>query len=194
MLIYDCEIVHGIIGKNEKQLPMIKYAKGWTDYKGMGISTIGAYDYITDRYRVFCNDNLFEFQKLIDTRDLIIGFNSLSFDNPLCNEHGIKISEAKSYDILVEIWKGLGLSPKFSYPTHAGYGLDACVKANNPKLGKFGDGAMAPVDWQRGRYGSVIDYCLGDVYLTRELLELIIHNGGIKCPKTGKFINVASPI
>ena len=194
MIIYDCEIVCGILGKKDKQLPMIKYAKGWDDYKGMGISVIGCFDYREDRYRVFCRDNFGDFQRLIDTRDIVVGFNNWSFDDPLCKAHGIEIAESKSYDILVEVWKGAGFGPKFVYPTHAGYSLGACIGTNRPGLGKFGDGAMAPVDWQRGNIGKVIDYCLGDVYLTRELLEMIINNGSIKDPKTGKMIKVRSPL
>jgi hypothetical protein len=106
----------------------------------------------------------------------------------------VKIDDNKSYDILVEIWKGLGLGPKFKYPSHAGYGLGAVIKTNMPgNSGKMMGGWMAPVEWQRGNIGRVIDYCLSDVALTRELLELIISNGGVKSPVNGKFIPVAPP-
>lgn len=57
MLVYDCEIEKAILGKRESRIDGIEYYAGWDDFKHMGISVIGAYDYKTDRYRVFCKDN-----------------------------------------------------------------------------------------------------------------------------------------
>lgn len=136
----------------------------------MGISVIGVYDYIEDRFRVFCKDNFAEFQRLVDARDLVAGFNSIAFDNAVCRANGILVPEEKSYDLLVQLWTAAGLGPKFIYPTHLGFGLDATASVN---LGmqKSGHGALAPVQWQRGEVGAVIDYCLQDVNITRRLID-----------------------
>ena len=170
MIVYDCEIIKGIANKEEERLPDIEYCEGWRDFENMGISTIGAYDYETDRYRVFMQDNFGEFQKLVENTDLVIGFNSLAFDNPLCRAHGIDIPDEKSWDLLVAIWVAAGLSPHFQYPTHIGFSLDACSEANFGTK-KTGHGAQAPIDWQRGNYGKVIDYCINDVKLTVDLVS-----------------------
>ena len=69
-------------------------------------------------------------------------------------------------------------------PTHAGYGLDALAIANG-LTGKTGHGADAPVDWQLGRYGSVIDYCLEDVRITAKLIHKVIMGDPLTSPKTG---------
>lgn len=52
-LIYDIEIAKAILGPKEKPMPGVEYCQGWTDYVGMGISVICAYDCAEDRYRVF---------------------------------------------------------------------------------------------------------------------------------------------
>jgi len=183
MLIYDCEIEKAILGKNERPIEGIEYCEGWRDFSGMGISCIGAYDYREDRYRVFCRDNFDEFQALVDSRAVIVGFNSIGFDNPLCAAHQITVPDEKSYDILVEVWVAAGLSSKFKYPSHIGYGLGDICEVNFG-LQKTGHGAVAPVQWQRGEIGAVIDYCLNDVRITKRVLDHIIERGYLMNPTT----------
>lgn len=194
MLIYDCEIERAILGKNETPIPGIEYCEGWHAFKEMGLSCIGAYDYSEDRYRVFCRDNFEELQALIDRHDIIVGFNSRAFDNLLCAAHGIIVPEEKSYDLLVEIWRAAGLGPQFEYPSHAGFGLDAICSANFG-LNKTGHGAKAPVLWQQGKIGQVIDYCLQDCRLSRKLLDFINLGCPIRDPRDPeKVLRVRSTI
>jgi len=182
MIVFDCEIENAILMRGEIEIEGIKYCGGWRDFKGMGLSVIGVYDYKRDQSRVFCRDNFAEFQDLVCETDAVVGFNNIAFDNQLCAAHGIKVPDEKSYDVLVEIWKAAGLGPKFAPKTHGGYGLDAVCKANF-NINKTGHGAMAPVDWQRGRIGKVIDYCLMDTMLCRMLYDFIKNNGEIINPK-----------
>lgn len=175
VIVYDCEIKKAIPPMLESErLEGIEYASGWQDFTNMGISVIGVYDYQKDRYRVFCNDNFQEFQKLVDSADAIVSFNGLAFDNRLCEANGLRVPDEKSYDLLVKLWAAAGLGPNYEYPSHAGFGLDACVKANFPNEAKSGHGAAAPVQWQRGEIGAVIDYCLQDVRLTKLLMDKIL--------------------
>ena len=193
MLIYDVEIENAVLSHGEEYIPGVKYCAGWHDFSGMGISCICAYDYKTMQYRVFCQDNINIFQKLIDGHDIIAGFNNHNFDDKLCLANGIIIPEIKSYDILKQIWVGAGLSTEYEYTKHKGYGLDAVLKANIPGAGKSGIGANAPIDWQTGKIGTVIDYCMIDVWNTKLLLDLIISTGELKDPKTLKTIKICSP-
>ncbi len=197
MLIYDIEIVKAVPSPQSKPngegIPGIEYCGGWGDKQNMGVSCIGAYDYTDDRYRVFMRDNFAEFQKLVDSHDLIVGFNSLAFDNVVCAAAGIKVPDEKSYDLLVEIWDGAGVGRVFAGKKTGGFGLDACCKANFGTE-KSGNGAFAPVDFQRGNFGALIDYCLNDVTLTKQLLDRIQTQGHIIDPRnTSASINVRSP-
>lgn len=193
MIIYDCEIVKAILGKSEFPQDGIEYCNGWRDFAGMGVSVIGVYDYATGRYRVFCADNFSEFQALVDSTDIIIGFNSLGFDNPLCRANGLSIPDAKSYDLLAEIWHGAGLSRTFNFKTHGGFGLDACAQINLG-LSKTGNGASAPTDWQRGNIGKVVDYCLNDIFITKSLVDLVINDGSLNSPKDiGQTLKIYRP-
>lgn len=192
-LIYDIEIKKAILGRREEPIEGISYCDGWHDHASMGISCIGAYDYATGRTRVFMDDNIGEFADLVKQRDLIVSFNGLSFDNRVCAANGIEVPDAKSYDILVELWAAAGLGPRFVYPSHMGFGLEATC-AVNFGAHKSGNGALAPVDYQRRRFGSLVDYCLNDIALTKRLFDEIVGAGKVLDPRgTGEALQLRAP-
>jgi len=192
MIVYDIEIIKGILGKNSEPHEDIEYCAGWHDHENMGISVIGAYDYAMSRYRVFCEDNFDQFQELVDQTDCVAGFNNIAFDNAVCRAHNINVPDDKSYDLLVEVWKGHGLADKFKYPSHIGFSLDAIASCNIDHQ-KTGHGELAPVQWQRGKIGSVIDYCLADVWLTKQLIDCVMSTGSLLSPRNGKPVKIMKP-
>jgi hypothetical protein len=188
-LIYDIEIINAIPERNPDDTEIgITYCGGWHDHANMGISVIGGYEYDSGRYRVFCTDNMHEFADAIERADVIVGFNNIAFDNAViraCWGPLVKLPEgweAKSYDLLVETWRAVGLGPAFNFKTHGGYGLDAMCEANFGTK-KSGNGALAPKWWQRGMTGNVIDYCLNDIALTKQLFDAVLNGDEIMNPK-----------
>ena len=195
-LIYDLEIKNAIQGRNETRIEGIDYCGGWGDHAGMGISVMGAYDVEKNRARVFCDDNKDEFFETVADADVIVGFNNIPFDNKvttLCWDGNKEMLDTKSYDILREIWIAAGLPPAFNPRTHGGYGLDATCKANFGTE-KSGNGALAPVLWQQGKIGAVIDYCMNDIALTLQLWRKIVAGEPLICPKTGSELRLRSPV
>jgi len=191
MLVYDCEIVKMIPNKKETPVPDIEYCKGWGDFGGMGISVIGVYDFKEDKYRVFMRDNLDEFQKLINERKIMVGFNSIGFDNKLCAAHGLNLSNIQHYDLMLaiaELANPTGDPEKINF---RGCGLEACCKANFEDISKNGDGALAPLLWQKGEIGKVVDYCLNDVKMTLAICEKIIYEGFVYSPIDGTKLEIS---
>lgn len=186
-LVYDLEIVNGIPPRDGKCEADITYCAGWDDHANMGISVICAYDSESDRYRVFCEDNFTAFLDLCGDvagdEGRLVSFNGIRFDNQVI-WHALKmhIEEDLCYDLLREVWAAAGFGSEFNWKTHAGFGLDACAKANFD-LGKTGYGGDAPVWWQRGEIGKVIDYCLEDVRLTTKLFQRVLLQGQIADPR-----------
>lgn len=169
ILIYDVEIKRPPPDKKLEPEPDIEYAEGWKDYQGMDITVVTAYSYRDGFPRIFLKDNLDEFMKLVSDHEILAGFNNIGFDNPLLLAAlGLVILEAESYDLLLEIREAAGVN-QFA----KGYNLDNCARTNLG-VGKSGEGAQAPVLWQRGRHGSVIDYGLRDSWITKGLLDLVI--------------------
>lgn len=198
-LIYDCEIIRAIPDRNEPPIPDIQYCKGWGDHANMGVSVIGAYSYQQDRYRVFCKDNFEEFGELFRASDLAVGFNNIGFDDKLIaasniffDENLMRFGAVPRYDILSEVWVAAGLKPTWSGPASAGFSLDAICRCTLGET-KTGNGALAPIHWQRGKIGSVIDYCLQDIKLTKRLFDLVLAGEVIENPKNGYALTLMKP-
>ncbi|MBD2771395.1 hypothetical protein [Iningainema tapete] len=166
-IIYDCETAKCI--PNGDRSPNLQYCKGWDDFEGMGIAVICAYSSWDDCNHVYLQDNLVNFQALVDQAQEIVGFNSLSFDDKLCAAKGLQVKT--TYDLLCHIRVAAGMPPHYvKGVTRSGYSLEQLAKVNLD-YSKSQTGAIAPELWQKGNYGAVIDYCLTDVNLTRKLYE-----------------------
>jgi hypothetical protein len=170
MKIIDVEIKKGILGRNDAPMEGIEYCGGWRDFQNMGISVVCVYDLATRLTRVFLEEDFEDLKDYVATGPTG-GFNTRGFDIPLLNHHGIYLDEAAHYDALWRIWQACGLDPtRFSPRTHGGWSLDNIMQSTFG-LSKSGNGAMAPVWWQLGKRGKVIDYCCRDVWLEAQLIE-----------------------
>jgi len=188
ILVYDTEIKHAIPGDGPRD-PELTYCQGWTDFLGMGISVVTAYDGTAARPHVYMEDNLDSLVGLIESRDLIIGWNNWKFDDPLLAANGIHIPRDKSLDLQYHIARAAGI-PQGERPR--GLNLDACCIAN--KLpGKDGVGAMAPWLYQHNKLGVLIDYCLGDTLALLRLYRYIKQTGGLIDPRNGEWLTVVLP-
>lgn len=193
MLIIDVEIKKAILGRGEEPIPDIEYCQGWRDFAGMGISCVCTYDTATHLSRCFLEEDLQAFTTYVHGQPTA-GFNTRRFDLPLLAANGgwPQPDGVPHYDMLEQIWIALGLNPdKFYYKTHGGWSLDAICQATLG-IAKTGHGALAPVWWQQGRRGKVIDYCLNDVHMEGQLLLHIIY-GGLVRNAAGHAVHVPPP-
>jgi hypothetical protein len=189
-LVYDLEIEKAIQGKNEERQEGVIYCDGWDDKANMGISICGVYDYLEDRYRVFCEDNKDEFIELARRRKMLVSWNGIGFDNPVIKAvWGVGFPEKMCYDLMREAKHACGV-PQDAH--RKGFRLNEWVGANFG-AGKTGDGAMAPVDWQHGKVGSVIDYCLADVWLTKRLMDRVLACGILARPDSKPAVAFRPP-
>ena len=143
ILVFDAEIKRMIQSNGAKRIKGLKYCKGWGDFKGMGISVVGAYSYTIGRNHVFMDDNFNALQDAIDHANIVVGYNNKVFDDPLLKANNIHIPNEKSFDILCAMWGAAGLDPVFSRENHRGFSLNETAKANIDGLEKTGDGALA---------------------------------------------------
>lgn len=196
VLIYDIETLCPVLTKDTTPLPGIEYATSFQDWAGLGIACLCCYLMDKDKYRVFDSYNMGEFAALLQEHDVIVGFNNYKFDDNLLLHFDIAdVSKLRSasYDILRQVYVGLGLNPDgpFYDKKYKGNNLNKIAEINLNE-GKVLDGHLAPVLWQQGQRAKVIDYCLDDVRLTRKLYELIVKTG--KMQTVHEEIKVAPPI
>lgn len=186
-IVYDCEIIRCIPHRHEFNEDY-EYCKGWDDFDGMGISVICAIELESDRSYTFVHPNITNFQQLINSTKLnhgsIAGFNSMSFDDNLCVTNGIIVKT--DFDLLREVrFAGYGSVNWEDCPKGYTYKLDAIARANG--FAKTGSDSLAPQLWQQGKHQEVIDYCMNDVKITKELITLFLDNK-LKDPNTGKIL------
>ena len=199
LLIYDTEIKHMILGRNEQLQPGIRYCNGWTDYTGMGISVLCAYEFDTANQNEGTMHTLQpeddkahadHLQGLISRAEYIVGFNNHSFDDKLLAANGVKIPESKSYDIYMQVLYATGWQQGSYRP--GGYKLDLIARANGiPGKGEV-SGALAPIMWQQGKIQEVYDYCAADVLMTLGVLRTILAKNLI-CPNRQVVLPVKTP-
>ena len=59
---------------------------------------------------------------------------------------------------------------------------------------KTGESAMAPVLWQDGKIGELINYCLDDVFATKKLVDSVLFQAGLWSPEDdGQWLTILPP-
>lgn len=171
------DIMHLIVFDHEIAVPVEEVEGKWkAARKGeCGVGCLVLYDSLTDRFHVYDASTIEQGIQHLNLADVLVGFNSLDFDTPaLEGFSGIAITPTQ-YDILIEIKAALGTD--FA----KGYKLNEVAKRTIER-GKSGHGASAPILFKEGRHAELIDYCIADVALTRDLYRFIEENGYVITP------------
>lgn len=140
------------------------------DPAALDMSVCCIYDYETDKYSSFTKETLNDLWPIFEKADMIIGFNSDHFDIPILNKYySGDLSKIKSLDLLKEVRNSLGRRIK----------LDTIAEATLGK-NKSGHGLEAVAWWRNGEKQKVIDYCIDDVKITKDIYEYAIKNKLLK--------------
>lgn len=166
-----------------------RFCGGWQDYAGMGIGCVCVWDCLENMPLVFDSSNLSELKALIDLRQVIVGFNTINFDNKVLAANGIEIPIWKNFDLYAEVLRLEGL--ELGKPNDGGRSVDDFARVNFG-LKKSAHGSEAPKMFQRGELAALHSYCLRDVMLERRLFMRAVQ-GNLIHPKTGKIINLPIP-
>jgi DEAD/DEAH box helicase domain-containing protein len=153
---------------------------GSKEAKDLDLSVVCIYDYEKDKYSSFTKEQLKDLWPILEKTDLLIGFNSDHFDIPLLGKYySGDLSKIKSLDLLKEVKNSLGRRIK----------LDTLAEATLGK-NKLGHGTQATTWWKQGQYQKVIDYCLEDVKITKEIYEYALKNGILKYKDAGAIKDI----
>ncbi len=142
---------------------------GRNDPSLLDISIVGLYDYETDTYKAFTQEEFPQMWPYFEHADMIIGFNSNHFDTPLLNKYYPgDLAKIKSLDILEKVRESLGRRVGLASIAEATLGY-----------GKSGHGLEAIEWWKQGEIQKIKEYCLQDVKVTKEVYEYALKNGGL---------------
>lgn len=167
----DHVVVDVEIQKTIEELP-----GGWDDTDKMGVACAVVYEHLTDRYRIYGPDDVPALRERLLKADRISGYNIWRFDFPviwgLPSRERVAELQPKTNDILLRIWRSLGLSLTEFSKMHGGWKLDQVMRATFG-VGKIGNGADAPKWYQAGQIHRVINYCVDDVALESQLASFV---------------------
>lgn len=148
---------------------------GSSKSEDLDISVVCIHDSETDEYSSFFVEDLPKLWPIIESADMLIGYNSDHFDIPLLNKYYAgDLTQIKSLDILKEIHKTIGKRMR----------LDNLASETLGEK-KSGNGLEAVVWWKNGEKQKVIDYCIQDVKVTKDVYDYARKNGHLKYSRDG---------
>ena len=144
--------------------------RGHLDVNEQELTVVAIHNSETGEYSSYFKEDLPKLWPILEHADMLIGFNSDTFDIPLLNRYYPgDLSHIRSLDLLSEVYKVLGRRIR----------LQALAEATLGK-GKSGDGLKAMEWWKEGKRDKVAEYCIEDVRITRELYDYVLKHGVMK--------------
>lgn len=148
-------------------------AGGFDAFDKLGVSVACAYDSKTEQYTSYRENELAKLFELCERR-LVIGYNIRGFDLPVLATYGLKVKNVDAFDIM--------------------YDLEALTRQRYLKLeyvargtlgeGKSADGLQAIEWWKQGKIDKIIEYCIRDVEVTKDIFEYGRTHGSVKIQRT----------
>jgi DEAD/DEAH box helicase domain-containing protein len=130
------------------------------------VSVCGIYDYSADKYSIYEEGELTKLAPLLQTADLIIGFNIIDFDFEVLQPYlNFDLNETPCYDLLQEVDKVLGHRINLQSIAQGTLGT-----------GKSGNGKEAILYYKNKRFDLLKKYCLDDVKITKQLYDYALKN------------------
>ncbi|MFH1750036.1 MAG: ribonuclease H-like domain-containing protein [bacterium] len=134
---------------------------GQDNYDKLGVSIVGVYDYMHDKFMTFREEEILQLQPLLEESETI-GFNIKNFDFAVLQPYlDIDVSKLKYLDIMEDFEKYAGHRIKLE-----------SLAQSNLGVGKSGSGLDALKYYKDGDFEKLAKYCLDDVKITRDLYNL----------------------
>lgn len=163
----------------------VEEAGGWKAAKSgeAGLAAAITVD-SSGRVRIYDAATIEDLAVEVEDADTVVTFNGTGFDLPLIAAvAGRSVRPRCHIDLLSVVTRGI---------KEKGWTLDEICQ-RTLGYGKSKRGAMAPALAKAGRWGELFDYCLQDVYLTKELYEFIKANGFVVAPGGGQLCAFIPP-
>jgi DEAD/DEAH box helicase domain-containing protein len=154
---------------------------GSSDPADLDISVVCTYDYDTNTYDSFLQEDFPRLWTLLESADTFITFNGEHFDIPLLNKYYKRagrgdLGKKHSLDLLKEIRNSYGRRMKLDQIAEGTFGIH-----------KSGNGLDAVIWWRAGEVDKIIKYCKDDVKITKDVYEYALKNKKLMF-KEGQFV------
>lgn len=144
--------------------------RGSFDPSQLELTICCIHDSATGAYDSFLKEDLPRLWQILETADMLVGYNSDHFDIPVLNKYYPgDLTRLKSLDLMKEVQNVIGRRIK----------LDT-IAAGTLGTKKSGSGLDAIKWWREGNIKKLRDYCIKDVEITRRIYDHALENGSIK--------------
>lgn len=139
---------------------------GWKNLHLMKVAVAVVYDSLEKKFISFLEGEIEQLIEKLKSADLVIGFNLLNFDYGVLQPYTTEdLKKLKTFDILDDVRKRLGFRLSLNH---------LASKTLNVK--KSADGLQSLQWFKEGKMDLIIEYCIKDVEITRDLFQFGIEN------------------
>jgi len=141
-----------------------------SDFLKLDLAVVAIHDSETGAFTSYTQEELPLLWPILEKADVVIGYNSDSFDVPILNKYYPgDLTKIRSIDLLTEVYSALGRRLRLQNLAEA-----------TLKVGKSGNGLQSVEWWQQGLVEKVKEYCIQDVRITRQLYDYALEHGTLK--------------
>lgn len=154
---------------------LVQEVGGWDHVHLLGVSVACAYDSKTDQFLSFRENELSKLIDLCEER-LLIGYNIRGFDIPVLAPYGLQAKNLDVFDIMYDL----------ETLTRQRYLKLEAVARGTLQTGKSADGLQAVEWWKQGEVEKIIEYCIQDVKVTRDVFQFGRQNGFVRIQRSAE--------
>lgn len=175
IVLYDLESRH-LVGEIVDGIEVT-----WDNLSVMGISSGVSYSCKDGTFHLYMEDNMGKLVERLNGARMIGGFNHVGFDNNLLRSCGYPLKDDRylnNYDLFIEAALDRGWDTKSPLEPFHKKGITMGEILENSGLAvKRGKATDAPGLFRSKKFGTLLDYNLGDGVGLRDLFEAVWYTG-----------------
>jgi len=154
---------------------------GWDNKHLMKIAVAVVYDSLDKKFYTYLESDAGGLVEKLLSADLVVGFNILNFDFAVLQPYTtVELkSRVRSFDILKDVWDRLGYRVSLNQ-----------IAKKTLNVEKGGNGLLSLQWFKEGKMAQIIEYCIKDVEITRDVFLYGLKNGYLDFEKNGQSVRL----
>jgi len=154
---------------------------GWDNKHLMKIAVAVVYDSLDKKFYTYLESDAGGLVEKLLSADLVVGFNILNFDFAVLQPYTtVELkSRVRSFDILKDVWDRLGYRVSLNQ-----------IAKKTLHVEKGGNGLLSLQWFKEGKMAQIIEYCIKDVEITRDVFLYGLKNGYLDFEKNGQSVRL----
>ncbi|MBI4377593.1 MAG: ribonuclease H-like domain-containing protein [Nitrospinae bacterium] len=154
---------------------------GWENKHLMKMAVGIIYDSLDEKFYTYLESGADKLVEKLLSADLVVGFNILNFDFAVLQPYTtVELkNRVRCFDILKDVWDRLGYRVSLN---------QIAKKTLNRE--KSGNGLLSLQWFKEGKMDKIIEYCIKDVEITRDVFLYGLKNGYLDFEKNGESVRL----